>query len=169
MQSTRDEDAAAVLQRLRILVHKLRATAHSVERDLGLTGAQLFVLGELAAEPNVSVRRLAERTMTDPSSASVVVTRLLEKGLVARARDPADRRRSVLSLTSTGQAILERAPQPYQARLFAALQTLPRQQLRQLQQGLSALLGPLDAGDVPLFFEEEAPVGAKGKRRARSS
>ena len=42
-------------------------------------------------------------------------------------------------------------------------------QLRQLQQGLSALLGPLDAGDVPLFFEEEAPVGAKGKRRARSS
>ena len=160
-----------MLRSLRQLVHGLRATSYAVENELGLTGAQLFVLRELAAEPDVSIRRLSERTMTDPSSASVVVARLVERGLVNRRRDPADGRRSVLSVSRRGHAILERSPEPYQAKLFAALQTLPRQRLRQLHLGLSALLGGSNQtrGTAPLFFEDVPKTRARGKRRAKSS
>ena len=112
MDSKKHAETHAIVQALRQLVNGLRVTAHSVERELGLTGAQLFVLGEIAAEPNLSIRRVSERTLTDPSSASVVVARLLEKGLVARREDPADRRKSVLSVTSKGQKLLARAPEP---------------------------------------------------------
>src|SRR5690606_34248975 len=84
MHLSRDEEAASVLRSLRQLVHALRATSHAVEDDVGLTGAQLFVLRELAAEPGASIRRLSERTMTDPSSVSAVVARLTERGLVDR-------------------------------------------------------------------------------------
>jgi len=156
-----------VLKSLRQLVHGLRATSHAVEDDLGLTGAQLFVLRELAVEPDVSIRRLSERTMTDPSSVSVVVARLTERGLVNRSRDPEDGRRSVLSVSKRGQAVLERSPEPYQAKLFAALQALPRQRLRQLHLGLSALLdgSKQSRSTAPLFFEDLPPSRARRKPR----
>ncbi len=156
-----------MLKSLRQLVHGLRATSHAVEDDLGLTGAQLFVLRELAVEPDVSIRRLSERTMTDPSSVSVVVARLTERGLVNRSRDPEDGRRSVLSVSKRGQAVLERSPEPYQAKLFAALQALPRQRLRQLHLGLSALLdgSKQSRSTAPLFFEDLPPSRARRKPR----
>lgn len=156
-----------MLRSLRQLVHGLRATSYAVEHNLGLTGAQLFVLRELAAEPDVSIRRLSERTMTDPSSVSVVVARLVQRRLVNRRRDPKDGRRSVLSVSKRGWAILERSPEPYQAKLFAALQALPRPRLRQLHVGLSALLGASGRtrSKAPLFFEDGPPSPARSKRR----
>lgn len=152
---SRDDEAAGVLRSLRHLVHQLRVTAHSVERELNLSGAQLFVLGELAHEPNVSIRRIAERTLTDPSSVSVVVARLCERGLVTRQTDPRDKRKSLLAVTEDGLTLLERAPLPYQAKVLAALRSLPRTRLHQLQLGLSALLEATDPeqSTAPLFFE----------------
>lgn len=176
MDSTKQGETSAILQALRQLVHGLRVTAHAVEHELGLTGAQLFVLGEIAAEPNLSIRRLSERTLTHASSASVVASRLLEKGLIARADDPTDRRKSVLRVTRKGHALLARAPEPYQHKLFAALEGMPVHQRQQLHRGLVALLeaaplegAPLDQTDAPLFFEG-TPTHAvpKGRRAARA-
>lgn len=157
---SREQEAASVLQSLRVLVHGLRATSHAVENDFGLTGAQLFVLRELAAEDGISIRQLSERTLTDPSSASVVVDRLAKRGLIHRRRDPADGRRRVLSVSKRGLNVLERSPEPYQAKLFAALRTLPRQHLRQLHAGLSALVGTDAKRAAPLFFEDPPSKGS---------
>jgi DNA-binding MarR family transcriptional regulator len=177
MDSSKHEETHAIVQALRQLVHGLRVTAYSVERELGLTGAQLFVLGEIAAEPNLSIRRVSERTLTDPSSASVVVAKLLERRLVTRSQDPADRRKSVLCVTPEGQALLARAPEPYQHKLFTALEDMPLWRRKQLHLGLVALLeaapldaAPLDQADAPLFFEgvpEEVPK-ARGRARAKA-
>ncbi len=154
---------------LRWIVHGLRVTGHAVERDLGVSGAQLFVLRELAAEPGVSIRRLSERTLTDPSSVSVVVARLVERGLVDQKRDPRDARRSVLQLSSRGRALLKKAPEPYQARLIAALRTLPPQSLRHFRKALGQVLAALgvEAGAPPMFFDEITPSKRKPRRVAR--
>jgi DNA-binding MarR family transcriptional regulator len=167
MKLSRDEEEASVLRNLRMVVHGLRVTSHAVENQLGLTGAQLFVLRELDAEPHASIRRLSERTLTDPSSASVVVARLVKRGLVNRRSDPADGRRSVLSVSNRGRKILERSPEPYQAKLFAALQALPRQRLRQLHLGLSALLDGSKQGDrtAPFFFEDLPKSRSRSEHR----
>src|SRR5262245_26737869 len=112
MQLSRGGDEAAlVVDSLRRLVHGLRVAAQGVERDLRVSGAQLFVLRELAAEPSISIRRLSERTLTDPSSVSVVVARLVESGLVTRKRAAADARRTVLAVSKKGHALLARAPE----------------------------------------------------------
>ena len=168
MHLSRHTEATSIVRSLRQLVHGLRVTAHAVERDLGLTGAQLFVLRELAAEPDISIRRLSERTLTDPSSASVVVARLVSRKLIRRRRDPIDARRSVLSVTKRGQELLTGAPEPYQARLFAALNALPRQRLRQLHQGLSALMSASSPDEqlVPFFFEDTTSA-TRSKRRVK--
>jgi DNA-binding MarR family transcriptional regulator len=164
MQSTGvDDDAARVLDSLRRIVRALRITAHTVERELGISGAQLFVLRELAEEPGISIRRLSERTLTDPSSVSVVAARLVERGFVARHQDPADARRGVLSLTPRGRRLLTRAREPFQARLVRALRSLHRRSLRRLNADLVVVVHRAGAaeGAAPMFFDEEP------KRRIR--
>ncbi len=159
-----DEPVAAALDSLRRLVRALRASAHSAERGLGISGAQLFVLRELAAEPGASLSRLADRTSTDPSSVSVVVARLVARGLVARRRHPTDARRALLALTAKGQTLLRKAPEPVQARLVEVLRGLPRKQLRQLSESLAGVVDALGlaAGAATMFFEDEPRRARRG-------
>jgi DNA-binding MarR family transcriptional regulator len=163
MQSS--DDASLVVDALRRHVHELRVTTHRAEDEVGLSGAQLFVLRELAAEPGISIRRLSQRTLTDPSSVSVVVARLVEHGIITRKSDPTDARRSVLAVSAKGRALLGRAPEPFQARLFTALRALPPARLREMRLGLTHVIEYSAVGSdgtAPLFFEESAP---KKRRR----
>jgi DNA-binding MarR family transcriptional regulator len=158
------DDASVVVDALRRIVHELRVTTHRAEDEVGLSGAQLFVLRELAAEPGISIRRLSQRTLTDPSSVSVVVARLVERGFITRKGDPEDGRRSVLAVSAKGRALLLRAPEPFQARLFAALHDLPPARLREMRLGLAHVVDQtamVSDGTAPLFFEE----GSAKKRR----
>lgn len=161
-----DRSAVRALDNLRRIVRALRVSAHVIERRTAVSGAQLFVLRQLADGPGASIRQLAGRTLTDPSSVSVVVARLVERGLVARRRDPADRRRVLLSLTRHGRAVLTNAPEPVQVRLVAALRRLPPARLRQLDASLAILVRAMDAGAgaPPMFFDDDHPRARK--RRA---
>jgi DNA-binding MarR family transcriptional regulator len=151
-----DVHVTRTLDGLRRLVRALRASSHSAERGSSLSGAQLFVLREIAAEPGLSLGRLAARTATDPSSVSVVVAALTPRRLVVRGRDPHDGRRAVLSLSRRGQELLARAPEPVQVRLVGVLRELPARKVRSLAGLLSEVnsaLG-LDAGTAAMFFED---------------
>lgn len=162
-----DDDAVGALDELRRLVQFVRLSSHAAEKDVGISGAQLFVLRELAAAPGLSIRQLTERTLTDQSSVSVVVSRLVAAGLISRRKDPDDARRTLLRPTARGRALLDRAPEPYQARLITALQGLSRTRLRQLRTTLALLTRSLDAdvGAAPLFFEEP-PTRKKSPRES---
>ncbi|HEX3345342.1 MAG TPA: helix-turn-helix domain-containing protein, partial [Polyangiaceae bacterium] len=73
---------------LRRVVRDLRLSARDAERSAGISGAQLFVLQSLRNEAAASLNELAERTLTDQSSVSVVVKRLADRKLVARKESP---------------------------------------------------------------------------------
>ncbi len=119
-------EAASVLNSLRRVVRAFRAMSQLAEEVIGISGAQHFVLERLAEAPALSLNDLAARTMTHKSSVSVVVSRLVERGLVRRQRSSADGRSIVLTLAPKGRRALARAPQSGQARLVAALQRLGR-------------------------------------------
>jgi DNA-binding MarR family transcriptional regulator len=160
MHSRTDQDLTAVMDALRRVVRALRVSAHTAERGLGISGAQLFVLGEVAAAPGASLAELAARTATDPSSVSVVVARLRARKLLARRRHPDDARRAAIWLTARGHTALARAPEPVQVRLLAALRTLPTRRLRALADGLGSVASQLGLeGARPAMFFEEARRG----------
>jgi len=144
-----------VLDSIRRLVEALRLSTRDSERDLGISGAQLFVLQKLSPQKGLSLNELAERTFTHQSSVSVVVTRLEEKGLVDRRRSESDGRRVEIRLTRKGRSLLARAPSPVQDRLLAGLDRLSpteRSQLAALLQRLNTEAGI--EGEAPtLFFE----------------
>jgi len=161
------EEVRATLDAIRRIVRMLRVSARASEEQLGLSGARLFVLQQLAEAGPCSINELAERTFTHQSSVSVVVRRLIEGGLASRRPSPEDGRRVEVSLTPEGQALLRTAPPMAQARLIAGLRGLEPERRTALAEGLTALVRELglDAQTAPLFFEDEAPTRRQGKRR----
>lgn len=152
------DDTQAILDALRRVVRELRVSARAAEARAGLSAAQLFVLSRLATEPRLSLRQLAERTSTDPSSVSVVVSRLAAAGLVTRKRSAQDERRVELAITPAGRARLRKAPAAAQGRLIAAVEALPPSRRRQLAGLLGEVVRGMGIGETApkLFFEEEA-------------
>jgi DNA-binding MarR family transcriptional regulator len=154
---------------LRRIVRDLRLGARDAERTTGVSGAQLFVLQALAEDPATSLGELAERTLTDQSSVSVVVRRLTERKLVAGKASTLDARRTELSLTTAGRRLLSRCPEPSQARLIAALDRLKPSELQSLTLGLAALVRQMGLihGTPRMFFDEDASVPRRGARASR--
>jgi len=144
------------LSALRQIVHSLHRASRSAERVHGVSGAQLFVLQLLADAPAHSLNALAERTLTHQSSVSVVVSRLVGRGLVERKRSPDDGRRVELSLSPAGQALLAQAPAAMQLRLLESLRAMPKRDLRTLAGLLTDLVQTMGAGSesTGLMFED---------------
>jgi DNA-binding MarR family transcriptional regulator len=155
-----------VMNALRRIVRSLRVASRTAEQRVGLSGAQLFVLQCLARESPCSVNELAARTATDQSSVSVVVSRLVAAGHVKRTAAKADRRRVELTLSKSGLALLETAPEAAQDRLIYALTRLPRTELKTLGQSLGKVVELAEVSqELPSLFFEEGPllVAAKGR------
>jgi len=156
---------------LRRIVREIRLFSHTTKRSTTISGAQLFVLQSLADEPGMSLKDLAARTLTDQSSVSVVVSRLVAKGMIKRriARD--DARRSQLELSARGRALLRDAPPALQSRLIAGLRSLPRSELASVARALRKIVVHLGAdGATPaMFFEAESMRSSATAMRASAA
>lgn len=155
----------AALDALRRLVQAIRLSDVRAERHTGLSGAQLFVLQQLADQPAQSLNELAQRTHTHQSSVSTVVARLVDRGLVSRRHADDDGRRLVLELSPAGRELGAGAPETAQTRLIAALERLPREGLTALVTNLQTLVTALGLGaePAPLFFESSEEPGRPGR------
>ena len=156
------EPVRVVLDCVRRIVRALRESSREAERTVGVSGARLFVLQQLATGPARSVSELAESTFTHQSSVSVVVQRLAEEGLVARRRSRTDRRRTDLHLTIRGRALLSSAPKLLQDRLIEAVRQLPPGRRVRLAAGLLEVVDrmQLPGGAAPMFFEDRTRRGS---------
>lgn len=144
-------ETARILVAMRRLVRFLRLENGS--RNGKLSTAQLFVLVQLGREPQLSIRDLAERTMTDPSSVSVVVSKLCDQSLIRRDQDPQDKRRALLSLTPAGKRLVARVPDLPQVRIADGLARLAGPQRKQVAEALELLVSAIGADELaPRMF-----------------
>lgn len=166
------DDVRDVLDSIRQIVRLLRVSSREAERDVGLTGAQLFVLQKLAEAKGVmSVNDLADRTHTHQSSVSVVAQALVDKGLIARARAADDGRRLELTLTPMAKNLVRKAPGAAQDRLIEALARMPSAARKQLAKGLSRLVDETGIAEeeAPMVFEEATSARHAGGSRHRAA
>ena len=156
----------AAMDGFRRIVQALR-TSHRAAENANLTGAQLFVLSVLNdADGPVSVGDIAREAQTDPSTASVVVGRLVDAGYVRRRSSSEDSRRVELSLTARGRTTLRRIGETApQRRLAGALQHLPAADARTLARVLREITNEmgLATAPAPMMFDDEP----KRRRRKR--
>lgn len=166
---SRDDASSRAMNALRRIVRVIREAARGAEKHAGISGAQVFVMHCLGASGPLTISELATATMTHQSSVSVVVQRLVERGLVSRGVSDDDRRRREVTLTAAGRKLLRRTPDAAQTRLIAGLSELPATARRQLADHLVALVHTMGADREPadMFFEDQASPEARGHGRGR--
>src|SRR5215211_8350966 len=110
-------------------MHRLR-TAHTAHN---LKPRQFQILGLLHDHGGLAQRDLVQTMDMAPSMLVTLLNPLEADGLVARERDPADRRRHLVTLTPAGEkqlASASRAQKDTEDALFASLDNDQREQLR---------------------------------------
>src|SRR5437763_3050686 len=161
-------EGTKALQAVRGLVAALSQSARLIEQRTGVSNAQIFLLQQIAAEPDLSVNELAERAMTHQSTASVVLSRLERRGLVRRAPSAADGRSVVLRLTPAGRRLLRRAPAPVTSQVVDAISRLTSAEVRMLRRGICALgreAGFTCEATPMLFQDDEASPRKRGRAK----
>ena len=100
-----------MLSDFRYLIRRFLKFSEDAAHGHGLTAQQhqaLLAIKGFAAETSPSVGNLAERLCIQHHSAVELVDRLVEAGLIARAHDPTDRRKVLLTLTESAEHHLAR-------------------------------------------------------------
>jgi DNA-binding MarR family transcriptional regulator len=118
-----DRDAIwATATRLRVSIGAIKRRAHEALSDGDLTGPQLTALSRLDRLGPSTTAELARREQITPQAMGATIGGLEERGLVARAPDAADGRRSILRLTPAGRAAIHSERNAVAARIAAALE-----------------------------------------------
>ncbi len=84
------------------LEHELQAGSKRMQKRLGVTGPQRLALRLIGRQPEVSAGELADTLQLHPSTLTGILEILVNRPLVLRKTDPADRRRIRLRLTQAG-------------------------------------------------------------------
>jgi len=167
-KTNKQTDVSRALNAVRRLVRGLRSAAEAVERDLKISAAQLFVLRELDAAPDQSVKDLAAVTMTTHSTVSQVVAQLIAKRLVVRSVDALDGRRAALRVSRQGTNLLRRAPRAIQEDLIDGFARLRPAERRGLAIGLEKWLVATGLSGVPSTMLFDKPILMVKGRKHRS-
>ncbi len=156
---------STVLEAFRRILRSLRVAAGETQARYRVSAAQLFILSELykAGEP-LSIRELAERTMTDRSSVADVVDRLVANGYATRGWSASDRRRAEIEITTAGERLARSAPPAPIAQLIAGLRGLSESELQRFARSMNRLMDEMGLAEEPLLVFEEGPRRAAKRR-----
>ena len=119
---------------------RLRQEAQKV----GLSAQDAMLLGHIRKHPGVGVSALADAERTSKPTMSAHIKRLEAAGLVARAGDAADGRRSGLAITPAGLRKLETIRRERNDWLAARLGRLPADDRATLAAAAPAILRLID-------------------------
>lgn len=148
-----------VLNCLRRVVSGLHVASRQTEKQLGMSSAQLFALRRLGDGKKRSLNELARLTYTHQSSLSVVVRKLVAKGLVLSQPAPEDSRRLTLCISAKGRRYLAKASQSIQDQLLEAVSSMKLEDQSQLGMLLQEFLKRAGMQEIaaPMFFEYDEP------------
>jgi DNA-binding MarR family transcriptional regulator len=125
-------------------------------RHLGMTSAQLQIIGRLLVQGGISQARLAMLLDMEPITVSRHVDRMEAAGLVERRPNPEDRRVRLLQVTDKGRALLPHMRAVAQKVLEEAQDGLPAETravildaLEQIVANLSRKPQTEEAADMP--------------------
>ena len=132
-------EAAELRRSITRLARRLRADRTGAQ----VTLAKLSVLGHLQAGGPLAAGELAERERAQPQSLTRVLAEMEQDGLIQRAADPDDRRRSIVRITPAGSGVLQREMRGRDVWLASAMAATLTPTERQLLALVSGLLDRL--------------------------
>jgi DNA-binding MarR family transcriptional regulator len=137
-RSTPDACARTVMEMVPMVMRFIRAGMRR-NRASSLSVPQLRALAFLDHNPGSCLFHVADHLGVTTPTASVIVDRLVRRGLLRRSEDPQERRRLVLMLTGRGSRHLEQARRATRAWIADVLAPLPRPALHRMEEGIRLL------------------------------
>lgn len=125
-------------QRLRVSIGRLARRLRQ-QSLAGLTPSQSSVLATLDSNGSMAMSAVADHEAISRPSATGIVDRLVDKGLVRRTTNPADHRSSLVEITAKGETLLEQRRKEKTAYLADAISRLTRQERETLARAVPIL------------------------------
>lgn len=136
-----------ILRDFRIIFRSIQMHSHRVQGRCGVSAVQLWAMWELSITPGLKVSELSRVLSIHQSTASNMLDKLENGGLVTRERKGRDQRVVRLRLTDEGLRLLADAPRPLQGALSDALRHLPDDVLSALYESIGRLVAVLPYKD----------------------
>jgi MarR family transcriptional regulator, organic hydroperoxide resistance regulator len=133
------------LQCLWRLNQALEKLSSRMEKRLGITAQQRFVIRCVGKYPGMTAGQLAAVLHVDPGTVSAALKRLEDKELIERRRDPHDRRRVTLGLSAEGRALARPSAGTVEHAVDQLVASLKPRELDAIQGLLARLTTHLDA------------------------
>ena len=137
-----------VLRKFRLIYGAVRQHFREVEKTTGVSGSQLWILQEVGRSAGIGISELAERLSIHQSTCSLLVEKLVARGLIFKERSKVDQRRVGLNISQQATKVLKNAPGPAEGVLPKTLLALPQEALRALDESLSTVIQQLDIQDA---------------------
>ena len=138
------QPALALLRGVWRLNHAIERASARMERRLGVTAQQRFVLRCVGRYPGITAGQLAATLLVDRGTVSAALNRLERKGLLTRRADPRDRRRVALGLTARGHALDQPEDRTVEHAAAVVLAELPGEAVDAAVAVLNALVRRVD-------------------------
>ncbi len=141
------DDLGPVVEFLRTiwaLDHALTRKSKRMERELGVTGTQRFVLRMAARRPGISAGELAAVLHLHRSTLTGVLDRLTRRGLLTRLPDAADGRRALFRVSDAGRAVAFQRGGTVESCAAKALRRASSDDVRATERVLAAMIDALD-------------------------
>ena len=113
---------SATAARLRVAIGAFTRRVQERAGEGELSSPQLIALSRLDRLGPITTAELARREQITPQAMGATVASLEQGGLVARSPDPADARRSILTLTQEGRTAIQSGRSALADRVAAALE-----------------------------------------------
>ncbi|HET9850456.1 MAG TPA: MarR family transcriptional regulator [Candidatus Saccharimonadales bacterium] len=111
-----------------------RALSPIVWQKTQLSRAQLGMLYTLFYRPGINMKQLADHLGISKSAVTQLIEQLIDKGLVSRAPDTADRRVAVIALTTRGRQLVIKLNRYKMGGLRSAMSALSDHELKVLHE-----------------------------------
>ncbi|MBI1197060.1 MAG: MarR family transcriptional regulator [Phenylobacterium sp.] len=115
---------ASALIAIRRIVRAAEFAARKLAATSGLTASQMVVLQIIGRTGRPSAGAIADQARLSQATVTALLDKLEEKGLIARSRDPGDRRRVTVALTPPGIDALSVRPDVLQNRFAERFEKL---------------------------------------------
>lgn len=145
MSQTRIEDALIALRRV------MRATelsSLSLAKKSGLTPTQLISLRVIASVDNATPSYVSAKTTLSQATITTVLDKLEKRGMIARQRDDADKRRLYLRVTDLGRQTIVTAPDILQIQFQRSFQQLEDWEQSMIVASIQKVAAMLDAEQI---------------------
>lgn len=151
------KDYDQLLVSLRKIMRAADLHSQKLMKESGLTAPQLLVMQAIEREGSPATSTLARQISVSQATMTRIIDRLERAGLVRRNKSDTDKRVVNISLTVTGSAKLESAPEPLQAEFLREFRKLEDWEQQMLKASLARIAKMMDAQDI-----DAAPILQSG-------